>query len=82
MNRLAISDNVHPNTDGSPWGWIVVEGTKVRVATYSGHEEKKRCKELVSVYNNSINRSRDDIHMERLAQDRMNIIGGVHPDNR
>lgn len=49
--RLELIDNAHPNTDGSPWGWIVVQGTKNRVATYSGYKEKEMCKHLVDINN-------------------------------
>lgn len=45
--ELEISDNVHPNLDGSPWGWLVLKGTRIRVATYSGREEKARCKQII-----------------------------------
>lgn len=45
--QYELSDNVHPNVDRSPWGWIVIKGTRLRVATYSGYEEKERCKKLI-----------------------------------
>jgi hypothetical protein len=49
--KLALSDNVHPNLDGSPWGWIVIDGTRIRVATFSRYEERKMCRILVDTYN-------------------------------
>lgn len=47
--KFEISKNVHPNTDGSPWGWIQITGTKIRVATWSGHNELKLCRELIGL---------------------------------
>lgn len=48
---LTLSKNVHPNTDGSPWGWIILDGSKIRFATWSGCDEQKRCEEMLRVYN-------------------------------
>lgn len=49
--ELRLSDNKHPNTDGSPWGWIIISGTNIRVATYSGKIERDNCEKLVNLYN-------------------------------
>lgn len=49
--KLELSDNVHPCTNGEPWGWVKVAGTSLRVATYSGTKEKEMCRNLVDAYN-------------------------------
>lgn len=49
--KLELSDNVHPCTNGEPWGWVKVAGTSLRVATYSGCKEKEMCRNLVDAYN-------------------------------
>ena len=52
MKKFEIKTNVHPNTDGSPWGWIIIiEGSRIRVAMWSGKEERKLCEELCKSHN-------------------------------
>jgi hypothetical protein len=49
--KIELKKNAHPNTDGSPWGWIGLDATRIRVATWSGHEEKKYCESIVRAVN-------------------------------
>lgn len=39
--RLELKTNVHPNVDGSPWGWVQIEGTRIEIAVWSGDSQKK-----------------------------------------
>ena len=50
-SKLKLSDNSHPNTNGSVWGFVMIEGTGIRVATYSGETEREFCKKLVNLHN-------------------------------
>jgi hypothetical protein len=50
--KIALSDNVHPNCDGSPWGWIVYQDSpRTRIATYGGYDEKARCEAIAKIVN-------------------------------
>jgi hypothetical protein len=52
LGFITISKNAHPNTDNSPWGWIVLDASpRVRIATWSGHDELKACQQLVVSHN-------------------------------
>jgi hypothetical protein len=50
-SKLKISDNPHPNTNGSVWGVILIEGTNIRICTYSGNKEREFCQKLVNLHN-------------------------------
>lgn len=50
-SKLKLSDNSYPNTNGSVWGFVMIEGTGIRVATYSGETEREFCKKLVNLHN-------------------------------
>lgn len=53
--KIRLSDNVHPEVNGEPWGWLMyADGSRVRIATYSGRDEKKKLQEIVDVYNKAI----------------------------
>ena len=53
--KIKLSDNTHPEVNGEPWGWLMYQdGSKIRIATYSGKEEKKRLQEIVEIYNRAV----------------------------
>jgi predicted DNA-binding protein YlxM (UPF0122 family) len=55
VGRIYVSKNVHPNTDGSPWGWIVLdESRRVRIATWSGYDELRMCEQIAEGHNASL----------------------------
>lgn len=39
--KIEVHTNVHPNTDRSPWGWVTLNNSKFRIATWSGNDERK-----------------------------------------
>lgn len=51
ITKLELKTNVHPNTDGSPWGWVQIEGTRIEVARWSGHGDKNRWVNIVTAVN-------------------------------
>jgi len=50
-SKLKLSDSSHLNTNGTVWGFIMIEGTGIRVATYSGETEREFCNKLVTLHN-------------------------------
>lgn len=75
--QFRISKNVHPNTDGSPWGWIVLENSpRVRVATWSGDEEYKYCQQLIeaSQQTASLREENEKLHGMWSASERIRIF--------
>lgn len=50
MSRYTMSDNKHPNTNGSPWG-AIYDADGVEIARYSGWEGKKRARQMVDLAN-------------------------------